>query len=303
MNWDIQLIALYDWVCESFNSGAGLYSQRLSKNANSFRLEFTDEETVTLYLFGLIRKYREVKAIHQYARAHLSDWFPQLPSYEKFNKRLNYLNNVFGVLAQMAMSQQSIPAWLLACQSKPDAVVDSMPIILAMGKRADAGQVARQVANRGRCPAKGFFYHGLKLHHLGLSNPGKMPIPQCLLLSPASENDVTFFKEQIAPKFTNLSVYGDRIFHDQAGAKELKERYDIELIACQKRKKGQKHLHADQKYFSTMVSQIRQPVESFFNWINDKTGIQVASKVRSLKGLFKHIYARLTAAILILLGF
>jgi hypothetical protein len=98
-------------------------------------------------------------------------------------------------------------------------------------------------------------------------------------------------------------VYGDRIYHDEAGMAELKERYNIEVLPCQKRKRGQKHLKADQKYFSTMVSRIRQPVESFFNWINQMTGIQIASKVRSLKGLFKHVYAKLTAGLLILIGF
>ena len=184
-----------------------------------------------------------------------------------------------------------------------DAVVDSMPIILAMAGRADSAKVAREVANKGKCASKGFYYHGVKLHHLGLCNPYKMPLPQCLMLSAASENDNIFFKEQMAPKFSNLRVYGDRIYHDEAGMAELKQLYNIQVMPCQKRKKGQQYLKADQKYFSTLVSQIRQPVESFFNWINEKTGIQIASKVRSLKGLLKHIYAKLTAGLLILNGF
>jgi hypothetical protein len=33
---------------------------------------------------------------------------------------------------------------------------------------------------------------------------------------------------------------------------------------------------------------IRQPIESLFNWIIDKTDIQNASKVRSSKGLLVH---------------
>lgn len=184
-----------------------------------------------------------------------------------------------------------------------DAIVDSMPIILAMAGRADSAKVALEAANKGKCASKGFYYHGVKLHQLGLCNPYKMPLPQCLMLSAASENDNTFFKEQMAPKFSNLRVYGDRIYHDQAGMAELKQLYNIQVMPCQKRKKGQEHLKADQKYFSTLVSRIRQPVESFFNWINEKTGIQIASKVRSLKGLLKHIYAKLTAGLLILNGF
>jgi len=41
------------------------------------------------------------------------------------------------------------------------------------------------------------------------------------------------------------------------------------------------------------VSRIRQPIESLFNWIQEKTDIQVASKVRSSKGLMVHIFGRL----------
>ena len=57
-------------------------------------------------------------------------------------------------------------------------------------------------------------------------------------------------------------------------------------------------MHADQKFFNTMISQIRQPIESFFNWLEQKTAIQKASKVRSASGIFKHIFGRLAAALI-----
>jgi hypothetical protein len=44
------------------------------------------------------------------------------------------------------------------------------------------------------------------------------------------------------------------------------------------------------------VSSVRQPIESLFNWIQEKTGIQTASKVRSYNGLMVHIFGRLAAA-------
>jgi hypothetical protein len=55
--------------------------------------------------------------------------------------------------------------------------------------------------------------------------------------------------------------------------------------------------------FSTAVATIRQPVESFYNWIQQKTNIHIASKVRSENGLFVHIYAKLVAAVLLLIEF
>jgi hypothetical protein len=44
------------------------------------------------------------------------------------------------------------------------------------------------------------------------------------------------------------------------------------------------------------VSRVRQPIESLFNWIIEKTDIHRASKVRSTKGLLVHVFSRIAAA-------
>lgn len=48
--------------------------------------------------------------------------------------------------------------------------------------------------------------------------------------------------------------------------------------------------------FSRAVSAVRQPIESFFNWLIQKTDFQIASKVRSTKGLLVHVFGKLAAA-------
>jgi hypothetical protein len=53
--------------------------------------------------------------------------------------------------------------------------------------------------------------------------------------------------------------------------------------------------------FSTAVSTVRQPIESLFNWLIEKTDIQRASKVRSTKGLLVYIFGRLAAAFIFLI--
>jgi hypothetical protein len=53
--------------------------------------------------------------------------------------------------------------------------------------------------------------------------------------------------------------------------------------------------------FSTAVSRIRQPIESLFNWLIDKTDIQRASKVRSTNGLLVHVFGRIVAAFIFLI--
>lgn len=53
--------------------------------------------------------------------------------------------------------------------------------------------------------------------------------------------------------------------------------------------------------FSTAVSSVREPIESLFNWLIEKTDIQRASKVRSTKGLLTFICERIAAAFIYLI--
>ena len=53
--------------------------------------------------------------------------------------------------------------------------------------------------------------------------------------------------------------------------------------------------------YSKAVSKVRQPIESLFNWLIEKTGIQKASKVRSTKGLLIHLFGRIASAFITLI--
>ena len=81
---------------------------------------------------------------------------------------------------------------------------------------------------------------------------------------------------------------------------------NLNLLTPVKKNKGQKTLSAADKLFSETVSRIRRwqtslpDIESLFNWIDEKTGIQRASKVRSYQGLLVHAFGRLAAAMLLL---
>ena len=55
--------------------------------------------------------------------------------------------------------------------------------------------------------------------------------------------------------------------------------------------------------FSQAVSKVRQLIESFFNWLNEKTEIQRASKVRATKGLLVHTFGKLAVALLTFVTF
>ena len=57
--------------------------------SNYADLNFSDEEGITLFLFGVMDKYQEIKGIYEYADRHLHDWFVRLPSYVAYVQRLN----------------------------------------------------------------------------------------------------------------------------------------------------------------------------------------------------------------------
>jgi hypothetical protein len=93
--------------------------------SNYADLKFSDEEVITLYLFGVIDKNREIKKIYEYADRHLREWFPQLPSYTAFVQRLNKVADVFAPLLEMIqqepVSKNKENVWLM----------DSFPVALA----------------------------------------------------------------------------------------------------------------------------------------------------------------------------
>jgi hypothetical protein len=64
MGWQEQLITVYLYVCKHYTQNLWAYCQRMS---NYVDLSFSDEEVITLYLFGIIDKNREIKQIYKYA--------------------------------------------------------------------------------------------------------------------------------------------------------------------------------------------------------------------------------------------
>jgi hypothetical protein len=67
MNWQDRLIAIYLYVCKHYQQNLWVHSQRMSNHAD---LSFSDEEVITLYLFGVVDKHREIKGIYKCADRH-----------------------------------------------------------------------------------------------------------------------------------------------------------------------------------------------------------------------------------------
>ena len=290
----LKLIQLYFYVCEIYEAQLVHQVERFTKNRVS--PQFTDAEAITAYLFAVAYEKRtQIKDVYNLIKRHYRSWFPDLPSYQAFNQRINRLNPAFPLIIA-----DLVPRWqALALQSQDLEFVltDSMPIFTCSSKRQ--GKVAREVTDKGYNSTKGMHFWGGKLHPLSIAHKGTMPAVEYILISAASEHDLNA-QRQILRNNSNRLSFADKAFNDSDLAADFRKNGGRLFIPV-KYRKGQSsqyrrwHKAADDLY-SKAVSAVRQPIESFFNWLIDKTDLQRASKVRSTKGLLVHIFGRIAAA-------
>jgi hypothetical protein len=136
---------------------------------------------------------------------------------------------------------------------------------------------------------------------------GTIPFPESMIITPAEDNDLTVFKHAWGDKIFSKVILGDKAYSDKEYFNSNKRKtQDIEMLTPIKGIKGQtdeikQRDKAFNELFSCAVSRVRQPIESFFNWLNEKTKIQRAMKVRSAAGLLNHIYGKLSVAFIYLI--
>src|SRR5215204_7672567 len=87
-----QLIQLYLFVCQIYDTRSATCFQRLSNNSKP---QFTDQELITIWFFAHFNEKYQKKQIHRFIRAYWKQWFPHLPSYQTFCYRLNLLEPTF----------------------------------------------------------------------------------------------------------------------------------------------------------------------------------------------------------------
>ena len=90
------------------------------------------------------------------------------------------------------------------------------------------------------------------------------------------------------------TLYADKAYIDENWEIALNRDFSVRIITPRKQKKDDFLRGGD--VFSSFVSALRQQIECFFNWLNTRTNIQSASKVRSSAGLLVHIFGRIAAA-------
>jgi len=293
-----KLVSIYQYVCDLHDSEWKYVCQRYSNNSKP---EFTDQEIMTIYLFTTSQqRYYSIKEIHTFAKEYLLSWFPKLPSYQQFNIRLNRLEGAI----QKVVSNLTSDFLPEGCDQGV-SLVDSLPIITCKGRNR-SGKVALELTDKGYCSTKNMFYHGMKLHALSFRRKGRIPFPEHLLCTPTSVNDLEAFKLAFGDSLNDRIVFGDKSYCDKDYFLEKEATSNLTMFTPHKNVKGESDVirmreQASNDLFSKAVSTVSQPIESFFNWLNEKTKIQNAQKVRSTKGLLMHIFGRIAAAFIYLI--
>jgi hypothetical protein len=286
------------YIYDMYDSELKYYCQRYSNNSKPV---FTDQEILTIYLFaGHCQQYFHIKDIYTFAKEYLIDWFPKLPSYQTFNNRLNRLSAALKII-----SEQLIRLFQPMDCDRETSLVDSLPIITCSTARHS--KVAREITSKGYCSTKNLYYYGLKLHVLAFKRTGTIPFPESLMITAAEEHDLTTFKQAWGDDISRRNIFGDKIYvHAGYFNEEKNMRQRIQMLTPIKGVRGQSTTlrQMDKAYhdlFSSAVSRVRQPIESFFNWLIEKTTIQRANKVRSTAGLLVHMMGKIAIAFIYLI--
>ena len=246
-----------------------------------------------MYLFGHMQGHTTQRRIYNYFANHWREWFPALPTYQAFNRRLHQLTPAFELLIEdyllTAGKRENLDA--------ADRLIDSLPVMLAVGSRANRASVARQLADVGFCATKRIHYCGVKLHVVAARRPSKLPLPERLFLTRASQHDLAALRE-FDPQLSDCGLFGDKAYADADTRASLQKR-GVYLVTPYKRKRNEEETVVP-TLFNRFVSSTRQAIESLFGWLIQRTDLQNASHVRSAQGLFVHCYGKLAVACLLL---
>jgi len=283
---EYKFIQLYCAVCHYYDNTLVATVQR---QTNNFCPKFTDVECIATYIWGIANQKPNVRSCYDFIKDYYGDWFPDMPSYQAYNKRICYLADAFKSLASLLIGGLGIN--LL----HSDFVYDSMPIVLTGNSRSGRAKVAKELCDKGYCAAKKMFYHGVKLHIVAQCNHKTMPAPSLMKISKASQHDLDVAKDML-DDVKNIRVFADMALIDKQWQQRMLAENNVTILTPIRRKKGQDMLCSADKLLSAAISSIKQAIESLNNWLIEKTNIQRASKVRSDAGLIAFVFARVACA-------
>ncbi len=125
MDWEFNLTRLYVYVSDTYADTLWPYCQRFSNNDEP---EFTDEEVIAIYLFGVTEGHFKIKKIYEHTKKYLSDCFPLSPSYTAYVPRLNRHDSLMPALVEQIVHDFG---HLCGMAESARRLIDAMPVIMA----------------------------------------------------------------------------------------------------------------------------------------------------------------------------
>ena len=296
---ELELIRLYYYLCDCNDKVLSIHHQRFSHNCSPSNEKLDDIELLTIYFYCLRFENKHSKTeIYDYAKRYMFSWFPNLPNYANFTSRLNNLcSTIQYLIDRILFDLQTIDNQTI---DQNVSVIDSLPIMLCSGKRQ--GKVAPELSEKSYCATKNVYYFGVKLHLVAFRRKGKLPMPEYLHITSAAENDLEAIRPTL-DQLNNRQIFADKAYMDKQLNENLLKTANTQLLTPVKLVKGEstasrQFKKAADELFSKAVSTVRQPIESWFNWLIEKTDVQRASKVRNTKALILHVFGAIAAALL-----
>jgi hypothetical protein len=267
-----------------------LYTERFSNNCVPL---FTDNELFTCAVFSEMLGFHSKKSGYDYIRRHYQSWFPLLPVYEVYSRKLNKFNEALAYIFKV-ICRRYFPA------DSKEAVIDTAPIVVCTQQHSAKSKVGKPLVNKGYCASKKMYYSGVKLQIMAGLRYKTLPFPFDYEIESASVHDLEIAKQSLSD-YQNIDIYSDKAYRDQTYQMELFENNNINLITPIKKKKGGPELTLFPKCSNYLHSSKRQAIEILFGWIEKKTNIENANKVRSIDGLLYHVNVKMVAALLFLI--
>ena len=139
------------------------------------------------------------------------------------------------------------------------------------------------------------FYRGVKLHVMAhLDGTRGIPYPLAIGVGRAGMSDMEGLK-QIIPELDGGSLWFDKGYRGKTEREQLQTRGCAAMMP-RFRQKGLFHFKGPDA-FSFIISRERQPIETLFSWLSERTGIQDAHRVRSARGLLFFVWSCLIVGV------
>jgi IS5 family transposase len=158
---------------------------------------------------------------------------------------LNELAPAFELLIEELLTSQTRQIGM-----SNDRLIDSLPVMLARGTRANHATVAPELADTGFCAAKQQYYRGVKLHLIAARRIKQLPLPEKIHLSQASRHDLSALREVSPSLPAGCGLFADKAYFHQETQRDSKE-HGWFIVASYKR-----HRHESESNVPTLYKSV-----------------------------------------------